>query len=370
MLAASAALAATENFTVIFGGRNVGHLDVETSGGHSAIDYDYKNNGRGPTMKESIDIDAAGLPVKWVISGATTFGSKVTESFAKSGKLARWTDSTGPGRANVTTPSLYVAQSGSPWSYGLYARAMLKAGAATLPALPGGDLRLTKGETVTVAGPAGSVPVTAYAIGGIQTQPDTVLLDASGAMFAHVTPDFIIIRKGYEAEEVRLRGLAEKWSTDRYVAIQKQVAHNYGAPVRIRNVRIFDPKTGTLTAPMAVLVNGRTIAAIEPNDSPASPGEVGIDGSGGTLVAGMTEMHGHMSQDRALLNLVAGITTVRDMGNDNAVLDVLIDRMDSGVIGGPRVVRSGFLEGKSPFNANHGIVVASEAEAVDRKSVV
>ena len=184
-------------------------------------------------------------------------------------------------------------------------------------------------------------------------------------MVAYVTPNFIIIRKGYEADEVRLRGLAAKWSTERYVNIQKKVAHDYGAPVRIGNVRLFDPATSALTAPKSVVIRGKMIVAVEAADSPATPGEVSIDGAGGTLIAGMTEMHGHLSQDDAMLNLIAGITSLRDMGNDNAVLDDLIAKMDAGVIGGPRVVRSGFVEGKSPFNSNNGIVVDSEAKAID-----
>ena len=73
----------------------------------------------------------------------------------------------------------------------------------------------------------------------------------------------------------------------------------------------------------------------------------------------MYEMHAHLGQDAALLNLIAGITTVRDMGNDNAVLAKLIQRMDAGEIGGPHVIRSGFIEGKSPFSANNGILVDS-----------
>ncbi|MEG3176472.1 amidohydrolase family protein [Sphingomonas sp. RB3P16] len=365
LLSVSAAHAAPERFSVIFGGKTVGHLDVDTTGAHSKIDFDYKNNGRGPTMKEELDVDADGLPVAWTISGATTFGSKVSETFAKSGTTARWTDSTGPGQSVVRAPSLYVAQSGSPWALGLYARALLKRPNGELPALPGGALKLAKGETLSVAGKGGPVTVTAYTLSGIETQPETILLDGANQMFGYVTPDSAILRQGYEGEEVRLRALAAQWSTDRYVAIQKAVAHRYGAPVRIRNVRLFDPRTGTLTSRMAVIVNGTTIAAVEPNDSVASPGEVSIDGAGGTLVAGMTEMHGHLGQDSALLNLIAGITTVRDMGNDNAVLDSLITRMDASIIGGPRVVRSGFIEGKSPFSANNGILVDSEAAAVD-----
>jgi imidazolonepropionase-like amidohydrolase len=154
-------------------------------------------------------------------------------------------------------------------------------------------------------------------------------------------------------------------STDNYVRIEKEVAHKYDAPVRVRNVRLFDPSTGKLTEPRAVVVSGKRIAAVEAIESPGTPGEVTIDGAGGTLVPGMYEMHGHLVQDEALLNVVAGVTSLRDMGNDNAVLDELSARIDSGMIGGPRITRSGFLEGKSPFNSNSGIVVDSEQAAID-----
>jgi imidazolonepropionase-like amidohydrolase len=38
--------------------------------------------------------------------------------------------------------------------------------------------------------------------------------------------------------------------------------------------------------------------------------------------------------------------------------------MDSGVLAGPRVVKNGFIEGKSPFSSNNGTLVTSEEEAV------
>ena len=121
------------------------------------------------------------------------------------------------------------------------ARAILKAGGTTLPALPGGTLTLIKGETLTVTGPGGPIPVTRYELGGIETAPDTVLLDTGGAMFASVSPRQVIVRAGYEGEAERLKTPAAQWSTDRFVNIQKKVAHRYGAPVRVANVRVFDP---------------------------------------------------------------------------------------------------------------------------------
>ncbi len=359
------AAAATANWSVIFGGKVVGHLIADTKGDTIAIDFDYKNNGRGPSMAETIKVDTAGLPTDWAIKGATTFGSKVDEHFSQAGGHADWTDSTGKGHADVSSPGLYVAQSGSPFSDQIYARAILKHPGLTAPALPGGTLRLEKGETFTVAGAGGPLKVTRYDLSGIQLTPETMLLDAKGDLFATVDPSFIVVRKGYEGEETRLRGLAADWSTRRFVDIEKQVAHRYDAPVRIRDVRLFDPKTSALTAPVSVVIRGKSIAGVEPLDSPATPGEVTIDGAGGTLIAGMYEMHAHLGQDGALLNLMAGITTVRDMGNDNAVLDKLIARMEAGEIGGPHVIRSGFIEGKSPFNANNGILVDSQQAAID-----
>lgn len=364
-LHAATAQAGAERYSVIFGGTKVGHLKAETVGDRTVIDYDYKNNGRGPTIAETIRIDATGLPLAWTVKGSTAFGGKVNESFELASQVATWTDSTGKGRARVDEPSVYVAQGASPWAVGLYARAILKDRDRQMPALPGGNLRLEKGEVLSVAGKAGPIRATAYTLSGINTSPETVLLDDQGEMIAYVSPDFIIVREGHESEEKRLRDLAAKWSTDRLMAIQKRSAHDYGAPVRIRNVRIFDSGTASLTGPVSVLVRGKEIAAIEAADAPGATGEVAIDGAGGTLVPGMHEMHAHLDDNEALLNVLAGITTVRDMGNDNAVLDNLMRRIEAGEIGGPRVVRAGFIEGKSPFSSNNGIMVDSEAKAVE-----
>jgi Amidohydrolase family len=361
----SLAQADTFTYSFIFGGKNVGHLIAHTTGDETSVDFDVKNNGRGPTIEEKIKLDAEGLPIEWSLKGSTTFGSKIAEHFVRKGAHASWIDSTGKGQVSVAAPSIYLAQSSSPWSDGVYARALLKVPGRQLPALPGGVLRLEKGDTFTVRGDSGPIEVTRYDLIGINLVPDTILLDPNGNLFASVDSSSIMVRTGYEGEEQRLRSMAAGWSTQRLVNIERDVAHRYAGPVRIRNVRVFDPKTSSLTQPVSVIVNDRTIAAVEPLDSPPTPGEVSIDGGGGTLLAGMYEMHSHLDQDGALLNLMAGTTTVRDMGNDNAVLDKLIEQMDNGLIGGPHVIRSGFIEGKSPYSANNGILVDSEETAVD-----
>src|SRR5215510_14067961 len=88
LAAGSAASAQTEKFTAIFGGKSVGHLDADVKGNDVHIDFDVKNNGRGPTIAETIRLDANGLPTAWTITGTLTFGNKVNERFGLSGQRA------------------------------------------------------------------------------------------------------------------------------------------------------------------------------------------------------------------------------------------------------------------------------------------
>jgi len=355
-----------EQFTVIAGGNPVGHLKVDHQGERIAIDFDYKNNGRGPTLAETLRLDARGLPVEWRISGNTTFGSKVQESFELDADgLARWRDSVGEGEADVDNSSLYIGQAASPWALGLYARALLGAEDGRLPALPGGEVRVEAGERIEAGSGEQRVQLRFHSISGLSLNPSYFLLDESGAFFGVVSPSFAVIRAGYEADAQRLGERADVLGRLRLEAIQTATAHRYEAPIRIRNVRVFQPEQLALSAAVDVLVFGRRIAGIQPAGSPTTPGEVLIEGEGGTLVPGLYEMHGHIGQEAATLNLAAGVTSVRDMGNDNASLQRLIDSIKAGTVAGPRIHRSGFIEGRSPFNSNNGRLVASEAEALD-----
>ncbi|MFN7398236.1 MAG: amidohydrolase family protein [Sandaracinobacter sp.] len=366
LLLQTPALAAVERYTILTSSRTVGTLVADVKPGAAGeavtIAYDYKNNGRGPTIAETLQVNAAGLPESWTVTGATTFGSKVDESFTLAGGKASWRDATGPGSAAATGPVLYVAQSASPWALSLYARALAKAG-GTLPALPGGQLKLDRVASLELKGPAGAVPVTAHTVTGIGMEPDTLFLDGAQRMVAYATPDFIIVREGLEGEEARLRGLVAEWDTKRLAGYQKALAKTPAGDLRISNVRIFDPERLSLSAPSSVLVQGNRIVAVE-GATARKPGETVVDGAGGTLLAGFHEMHAHLGQSDALLNLVAGITTVRDMGNDDPVLDRLVQRIEAGELAGPRVVRSGFIEGKSKTNAQATVVVDNEADAV------
>ncbi|MDX1678184.1 amidohydrolase family protein [Arsukibacterium sp.] len=356
-----------EKYAVLFGGTQVGELKVERLNNELTIDYGYSNNGRGASSVESLRLNDSGLPLEWKISGKTVFGNAVEEYFTVTQSTAAWQDAAGGGKAPFSGESVYVAQNASPYALYIYASALLNSDSNTLAALPGGQLRLEKLENISLQSTTTDQPVDAsiYAISGISLDPSYIALDNDRQMLAYLTPRFTLLKQNLIAEDQTLRQLAAKLNTSRFEEIARRASNNFDKPVRINNVRIFEPQTLSLSAPKSVLLNQNRIAAIDDVVQTPAPDEVVIEGNGGTLIPGLYEMHAHMSDDDALLNVMAGITSVRDMGNDNKVLETLENKINGHVLIGPRITKSAFIEGKSPFSAATGELAASEQEAVD-----
>ena len=364
---AAPALADQLEYRALIQERDVGHLKLDRQGQKIAVDYNIKQNGRGPTITEVVTLDKDGAPVAWAITGRTTFGNAVNESFKRGAAGAEWRDLSGPGRIKgKDAPRYYATQNGSPLDVAMLAKALLADADRAMAVAPGGTARLSERDRRSFDGPDGKLEVVTYELSGLSLNPTYVTLDAKGDLFALSSSGFILARKGYErAADKPLRDLAEKLASGRFAQLQGESAKRFSGPVRIRNVRVFDPKAKALSALSDVVVSGNRIAGVVPAGSVATPGETTVEGEGGTLVPGMFEMHGHMGQEDALMNVLAGITSVRDMGNRNEVLDTLVDRIGKGEVAGPRITRSGFIEGKSPFSSATGKLVASEAEAID-----
>lgn len=365
---ATPALAGTSEYRTISGDRDVGGLIVDHTGNKVTVTYDIKDNGRGPTVDETILLASDGSPADWKITGRTTFGNLIKERYARSGNGASWTDLSGPGKiAGKDAPRYYVAQNGSPLDRLMLAKALLADSDHAMAVAPGGTATLTERDRRWLEGPLGKVEVVTYELGGLSLNPTYVMLDSAGEPFGIVTARSIMARKGWERiGDAPMRALVEKLNSERLARLQSEGGHRYAGPVTITNVRVFDAARKALTAPMDVTVAGNRISEIAPAGStPPDAGITRIDGNGGTLVPGMYEMHAHVDANEGLLNVLAGVTTMRDMGNDNAALDQVIARIDKGEIAGPRVIRSGFIEGKSQFNANSGRIATSQAEAID-----
>jgi imidazolonepropionase-like amidohydrolase len=363
LVLSGSALAEVHKYVVIANGEKVGHLTADVQGRTTSVDYAVVNNGRGPKARETIEADAAGLPVTWTIEGESLFGSPVAERFTWKAGQAEWVSQADKGQVAAPKPLLYIGNDVSPWMLGVYVKALLKAPTRTLPVLPGGQLKLTEVRKVTLGQGKAAVPVTVYELAGIDLNPDYVLVDGKGELFATGG----LIREGYEAEVPKLDVIRREIAQVRAEDAQKKLAHRFAGPVRIRNVRVFDPVSMTLSGELKTVgVFGDRITGVWANDAagPAPAGETVIDGQGGTLMPGLHDMHSHTSLSSNLFNLAAGVTATRDQGNDNEELLAMLEGLRVGRLAGPRIVRNGFLEGRSPYSARNGFVADTLEDAL------
>lgn len=363
-LGATSALAEVQRFAVISSGENVGHLIVDQAGDTVDVDYHVDNNGRGPKHKEHLVLGADGMPRLWTIEGVSLFGARVDERFEQGDGTLRWRSQADSGERPTPAPSLYIANDDSPWSLALYANVLKAAPEQSLDVTPGGRLTLTAVRSQAFGPDA--LPVTIYRLTGLELQPGYVMLDDAGRMVAEFSGSQITVREGLEATAPELMRMTAALEGERIHALQTQLAHRFDAPVRIRNVRIFQPEPGALSALSSVTVFGDRIAAIVPEpDTPTADSDYEIDGQGGTLVPGLHDMHSHSTLQTGLFYLGAGVTSVRDMGNGNAFLLNLTRDIDQGVAPGPRIVRDGMLEGRSPYSVRTGLLADTLDEALE-----
>ena len=95
---------------------------------------------------------------------------------------------------------------------------------------------------------------------------------------------------------------------------------------------------------------------------PTAPPKL-IDATGKTLLPGLWDMHAHVGDNDGLLNLAAGVTTVRDLANDTDTLLARRRRIADGKEIGTRIVIAGIIDGRGPYQGPTKVLVSTEAEA-------
>ena len=344
-----------------------GYLAVTPQREEISIAYHVDDNGRGSKTSERLRLDADGRPVAWRIDGNAWYGARVSERFTQESGRAHWSSNNDEGESRVEHHGLYVANDASPWSLGLYVRALLGVPSRTLSVLPAGELRTEELRDLTIPGHP-PVAVTAYALWGLDLAPAYVLLDEQRRLFAALVSSFsasgvLVVREGYESQSAELTKLARALDEQYLRPLAHGHTHHGQRPLQIRNVRVFDSVTGKLSQRTNISVYRGRIASIDAGPAPKDEMLV-LDGEGGTLLPGLHDMHVHYSAWSGPLHLAGGVTTVRDLGSNNELLLELTSRLEAGDIPGPRVIRAGLIEGRSPYSFRGGFVVEDLAAAL------
>ncbi len=372
VLAGPAAAAETIRYVALVdGGTKAGEQVVrKDDDGTTHVDFIFKDNGRGPELKEEYKLAADGTYSQYKVTGTSTFGAKVDETFSRTGDSAEWKSTSDQGRQPVSGTALYSALGGTPEGFSVAMSALAKRGDGKLPLIPSGTLTVRKVADAEVTRGGEKRQVQLVAMTGVGLTPSFTwsTTGENPRLFAFIYPGFLqLIEEGWESNAAALETRQKQAESEVLLGMQQRLAHPLPGTTLIRNARVFDSEKATLGAASDVLIRDGKILSIANGGAEKAKAENIIDAGGKVLLPGLFDMHAHFGPWDGGLHLAAGITTIRDMGNDNTTLQQLMAQLSEGKLLGPSVVPAGFIEGESKMSARNGFVIKNLDEA--RKAV-
>lgn len=337
---------------LISNGEETGSLSVEQSEVGLDVRYHVDDNGRGAKVVEHIE-HADGLPTRWDVVGTSLMGGGVNEHFVVNDGQATWESQADVGDERLDG-RFYLPADASPYQLALL---LDYSGEGSVALLPAGTARIDSVST-TAAVLAG---VKVFRITGVSLSDQYVLCDVDGVVGISDGGLHLAEHLVSDAEAIAL-ALAEV-SRERLGAISRAAIVHDGGTVVLRGVTVVDPVGGSVLEPTDVVVRDGLIDRVGSADG--IDADLTLDATGRYAMPGLHDMHAHLTGSSALMYVAAGVTSVRDMGNDNAQLPALIGSISAGDMVGPAVVAAGFIEGRSPYSARFGKVVDSEQEAIE-----
>lgn len=225
-----------------------------------------------------------------------------------------------------------------------------------LATLPSGSVKIEPRGQDTIHVADKDETLDRYTVEGLIWGRETLWFDSSRNLVAEVSTDaefdhFEAIREGYESA---LGDFVSRAGSDNMAAlaeISKGIPGSHSPSLAIVGATLID---GTGAAPVpdsAVLIENGRIKAVGPRSKVKLPKDAQVvDAKGKFLLPGLWDMHAHFEQvEWGPIYLAAGVTTVRDCGNEFEFITSVRDAIAQNRGLGPRLLLAGFVDGTSPM---------------------
>ncbi|MRX06763.1 amidohydrolase family protein [Pseudoduganella sp. FT25W] len=353
--------------------KQIGEQVVERlDDGLTRVRFAYKDNGRGPDLTEQFRLGADGVMTEYAVKGNSTFGAVVDERFSRQGDQAEWASTSEQGQKTVSGPAVYLPLNGSFEVESIAIAALAHTPDAKLALLPSGTLsqrELDQVEVTSANGQKQTVRLLAQTGVGLSPSFYWATSGAQPRLFGVIMPGFAnMLEEGWQAAAPTLAARQKTAENQMLADVAARLQHPLTGLTVVRNARIFDSDRATVGRPSDIYVLRGRITAVLPAGAPVREADNTIDAAGRIVLPGLFDLHAHVDRWSGALDMSTGVTSVRDMGNDNAQLQAMLDETAAGKLLAPQVVPAGFLEGESPYSANNGFVIKDlkgAKEAVD-----
>jgi imidazolonepropionase-like amidohydrolase len=334
--------------------------------GTRAFHMEFNDRGRGPSLTERVRVGQDGYPLSIDVDGVDYYKAPVSERFIveQSGRVrhARWRNEAESTTVVLTRPAFYLAMNDA--SIGILEPLLLASRSHQVTLLPQGEAQAERIRDLPLRNGATTRRATLYALNGLGFAPTTWWADDQGPFLAAGGSWFMIIRDGSEWAMPALLEAQAQYDSARGAELAQRLIRVPSRPTIFRNANLFDADSATMRPHMTVVVTGNRITAVGADGVVALPRDATVIEVGGkTLMPGLWDMHVHTSDDDGLQDLAAGVTTVRDMGNDVEETLVRKRRWEAGTLIGPRLLLAGFIDGPGPFAGPTKVLVSTPDSA-------
>jgi hypothetical protein len=332
---------------------------IARDGNSLSVKMDFKFTDRGTavplsaTFRGTQDLTPEAVEIK----GSTSRQSVIDEAVeAQPGRVRirnreKWTESFAPqqfftiaGYAPATMQMLlvrYWATHGSP---------------EQLATFPSGSVKVEPrgADTITINGK--SEKLDRYTVEGLIWGRETLWFDGNRNLVAAVTLDaefdhFEAIRDGYEGALPDFVGLAGADGMAALDEISKGISGSHATTLALVGATLIDGTGHPALADAAIVIKNGRIASVGPRAQINIPENATVvDEHGKTILPGLWDMHAHFEQvEWGPIYLAAGVTTVRDVGNELEFITAVRDAVADGRGLGPRLLMAGVVDGTGPL---------------------
>jgi imidazolonepropionase-like amidohydrolase len=349
---------------------------VSTRGETTEVRTTFSFTDRGTTVPLSavlLQRRSDGTPLRFQIWGSTSRFSKLDDvvTLAPDGRSLSIEES-GVTRTAEAPPAFFTLDGYAPMivTERLHAYWLAHAKPASIPTFPGGEVSIEARGEDEVRDDSGRMRrLTRYALTGIGWGRETAWFDEEGHLAALKGVDaefdhFEATRSGYRGA---LASLVARAAADGMAELQEKAPSVLAEPdasgaMAFIGATLIDGTGAPPVRDAVVLVEkGRITAAGRRGAVRLPAGARRVDVRGKFIVPGLWDMHAHFEQiEWGPVYLAAGVTTVRDCGNELEFITAVRDAIDAGRGVGPRILLACLADGVGDLTLGNVLIRSAE----------
>lgn len=331
------------------------------------IDFEFTDRGRPVPLKAKLVTTADHEPVSLFIKGSTSRFSVINDSIRIQNKMATsWVDSV-VSKEQIKPLTFPVAG----YSPGTVQMVLLQywrkhGQPKSIAMLPKGEVLIKNDGKETLRFQNSDLVLNRYIISGLIWGNEIAWTDNKGNLICLITNDaegdkLEMMREAYEPLLPQLIGKAASYAMKLFSSSMKMnEAKNKILAIVGGNVIDVEEKENISNA-VIIIENGIITKLGTAANTKIPANATVIHAEGKTILPGLWDMHAHFQQaEWGPSYLAAGVTTVRDCGNEYDYINAIKEAIDSHKGIGPLILKAGIIDGSGPRGL--GIVRANTKE--------